>query len=87
MYLEKIKHCCCIVLMKSTTTAASKVVSSSTLIGPFEFERALKFNGGSRSRSNSKGPIRVEDETTLQEAVVADLITEINATQRGYKTP
>ena len=40
-----------------------------------KFERALKFNGRSRSRSNSNGPIRVEDETTLRAAVVADPIT------------
>ena len=40
-----------------------------------KFERALKFNGRSRSHSNSNGPIRVEDETTWRAAVVADSIT------------
>ena len=40
-----------------------------------KFERALKFNRPLRSRSNSNGPIRVEDETTLRTAVVTDPIT------------
>ena len=38
-----------------------------------KFERVLKFN--SRSHSNSNRPVRVENETTLREAIVADLIT------------
>ena len=42
-------------MIRSTTTAVREVVLSSTLIGPFEFERV---------RSDSNGPVRVEDETT-----------------------
>ena len=51
--------------MRHATTAAHNVVSFSTLIGPFEFERALKFNGRSCSHSNQNVPIRVENETTF----------------------
>ena len=43
-------------VMRHATTAACNVVSFSTLIGRFEFEHALKFNGRSRLRSNSNGP-------------------------------
>ena len=43
-----------------------------------KFERALKFNGPSCSRSNSNGPIRVEDQTTMRKAVVVDPITRIS---------
>ena len=45
-------------VIRSATTAALEVVSSSTLIGPFEFGRAHKFNS------------RQQDETTLGAAVV-----------------
>ena len=37
-------------VMGAATTAAREVVLASTLIGLFEFERELKFNGRSRSR-------------------------------------
>ena len=43
-----------------------------------KFERALKFNSCLRSHSNSNGPVRVEDKTTLRAAVVADPITNIS---------
>ena len=65
-------------VMRHATTAARNVVSFSTLIGPFEFERTLKFNSHSHSHSNSNGPIRVENETTLRVAVVACLITWVS---------
>ena len=54
------------------------MVSASTLIGPFEFDRALatrplltarsQVNNGrvASARSNSNGPIRVEAETILR---------------------
>ena len=63
--------------MGSATTAACKVVLSSTLIGPFEFERERErpLNLGAAQILN--GPIRVEDETTLRVAVVADPITSL----------
>ena len=32
------------------------------IFGPFKFEPVRKFNGRSRSRSNSNGPVRVEDD-------------------------
>ena len=51
-------------MIGSATTAARKVVSSSTLIGPFEFERERSLN--LYARSNSSGPTRIEDETTLR---------------------
>ena len=44
-----------VLVMEAATTVPREVVSSSTLIGPFEFERV---------RSDSNGPVRVEDETT-----------------------
>ena len=71
-------------VMRHATTAARNVVSFSTLIGPFEFERALKFNGRSRSRSNSNGPIRVENETKLRAAVVACLITRVSGKPKRW---
>ena len=58
------------------------MVSASTLIGPFEFDRALAtrplltcdraVNNGrvASARSNSNGPIRVEAETILRVSVV-----------------
>ena len=59
----------------SATTAARKVILSSTLIGPFEFGRKRERPLNLSARSNSNGPIRVEDETTVRAAVIADLIT------------
>ena len=61
----------------SGTTAACKGVSSSTLIGAFQFERERERPLNLSARLNSNGPIRVEDETTLQAAVVADPITSL----------
>ena len=81
-------------MIRSATTAAGEVVSSLTLIGPFEFESARKFNGRWRSRSHSKGPVSVEDETTLRAAVVADLgkpkrqiLTQISRSSRVFRPP
>ena len=48
-------------VMRNATTDPRNVVSFSTLTGPFEFERALKFNGRSCSSSNLNGPIRVNE--------------------------
>ena len=64
------------------------MVSASTLIGPFEFDRALAtrplltcdraVNNGrvASARSNSNGPIRVEAETILRVSVVASPVTK-----------
>ena len=57
--------------MRYATTAARNVVSFSALIGPFEFERECERRLNLSTRSNSNGPIRVENETTLRAAVVA----------------
>ena len=65
------------------------MVSASTLIGPFEFDRALatrplltaqsQVNNGrvASERSNSNGPIRVEAETILRVSVVDYPVTSL----------
>ena len=65
------------------------MVSASTLIGPFEFDRALAtrplltcnwaVNNGrvASARSNSNGPIRVEAETILRVSVVDYPVTSL----------
>ena len=72
-----------------STTETRKMVSASTLIGPFEFDRALAtrplltcdqaVNNGrvASSRSNSNGPIRVEAGTILRVSVVASPVTSL----------
>ena len=64
--------------MRYATTAARNVVSFSALIGPFEFERECERPLNLSARSNSNGPIRVGNETTLRAAVVAYLITRVS---------
>ena len=65
------------------------MVSASTLIGPFEFDRALAtrplltcdwaVNNGrvASARSNSNGPIRVEAENILRVSVVDYPVTRL----------
>ena len=72
-----------------STTETRKMVSPSTLIGPFEFDRALAtrplltcdraVNKGrvASARSNSNGPIRVEGETILRVSVVDCPVTSL----------
>ena len=72
-----------------STTETHKMVSASTLIGPFEFDRALatrplltarsQVNNGrvASARSNSNGPIRVEAETILRVSVVDCPVTSL----------
>ena len=64
--------------MRHATTAARNLVSFSTLIGPFEFERERERPLNLSARSNSNGPVGVENETTLRAAVVACLITRVS---------
>ena len=71
-------------VMRHATTAARNVVSFLTLIGPFKFKRALKFNSRWRSRSNSNGPIRVDNETTSRAAVVACLIKRVSGMPKRW---
>ena len=65
-------------VMRYATKAARNVVSFSALIGPFEFERECERPLNLSARSNSNGPIRAENETTLRAAVVAYLITRVS---------
>ena len=65
-------------VMRYATTAALNVVSFSALIGPFEFGHECQRPLNLSARSNSNGPIRVENETTLRAAVVAYLITRVS---------
>ena len=65
-------------VMRHATTAARNVVTLPTLIGSFEFERQREQPLNLSARSNSNGQIRVKNETTLQAAVVACIITRVS---------
>ena len=70
--LQKFHFCRLLFDVRQRTSAPRGMVSSSTLIGPFEFEHEREWPLNFRARSNSNGPVRVEDETTSRAAVVAE---------------